>query len=275
MPELPEVETIKNDLAPQIVGRVFTGVSLCWPKAVRQPTPSEFRDRLVGKAIEGVERRGKYLIFRLSGGEALILHLRMSGSLLLRSPHESDGFVRTVFCLDSGQELRFSDVRKLGEIWLVHDERDVVGKLGPEPFDPAFTPEVMAQRISKRSTAIKSVLTDQTFVAGLGNIYADETLFEARIHPLTRAKELSYEEVERLHQAMRRVLSQATANRGTSISNYVDPSGQPGFNQYSLRLPRHEGEPCTVCNTPIQRLHLGGRSTYFCPKCQAHSGRRK
>jgi formamidopyrimidine-DNA glycosylase len=275
MPELPEVETIKNDLAPLLVGRVFTDVTLYWPRAVLKPSPGEFRSRLVGQAIKGLERRGKYLVFRLCDGEALILHLRMSGSLLLRSPSDADGFVRTVFHLDNGQELRFSDVRKMGVMWLVKDEKDVIGKLGPEPFDLSFTPEAMAQHLSQRSAPIKSVLMDQSFVAGLGNIYADEALFEARIHPGRRAKELSYQEVERLHQAIRSVLEQAIANRGTSISNYVDPAGRPGSNQYSLRLPRHAGEPCTVCHTYIERLRLGGRSAYFCPRCQANSGQER
>lgn len=271
MPELPEVETIKNDLAPQIVGRAFTDVTLSWPRAVREATPGEFRSRLIGQTVVGLERRGKYLIFRLSGGDALILHLRMSGSLLLRWPSATDGYVRTVFSLDNGQELRFSDVRKMGMMWLVKDVREVIDKLGLEPFDPAFTPQVMAQGLSKRAAPIKSVLMDQSFIAGLGNIYADEALFEARIHPGKLAKELSYQEVGRLHKAIMKVLRQAIAHRGTSISNYVDPAGQRGSNQYHLRLPRHEGEPCHVCNTPIQRLRLGGRSTYFCPKCQANS----
>ena len=152
---------------------------------------------------------------------------------------------------------------------------EAFGRLGPEPLESGFSVKRLAEMLAGRRGRIKPLLLDQSFIAGLGNIYADEALFEARIHPLTRAKKLSYQEVDRLHQAMRMVLRQATANRGTSISNYVDPSGQPGFNQYSLRLPRHEGEPCTVCNTPIERLHLGGRSTYFCPKCQAYPGRRK
>jgi len=275
MPELPEVETIKNDLTPQIVGRVFTDVKLSWPKAVRETAPDEFRSRLIGQTIVGLERRGKYLIFRLSGGEALILHLRMSGALLLRSPSDADGFVRTVFSLDNGQELRFSDVRKMGMIWLVKDVREVTDKLGPEPFDAAFTPQVMAQGLSKRSAPIKSVLMDQSFIAGLGNIYADEALFEAKIYPLKRAKELSHQDVKRLHKAIREVLDQAIAHRGTSISNYVDPAGQRGSNQYHLRLPRHEGSPCKVCNTPIQRLRLGGRSSYFCPRCQGNSELRR
>ena len=273
MPELPEVETIKRELAPRVVGRSFSGVTLNWPKAVQIPSPEAFSHSLVGKKIEKVDRRGKYLILRLSGGEALILHLRMSGSLLLRSsPGEPAPYFRTIFLLDNGVELCFRDPRKLGAMWMVKDEHSVVGKLGPEPLEPGFTPEVLVQRLSNRSAPIKAVLCDQTVLAGVGNMYADEALFAAGIHPLKRANSLSKEEVLRLHRAVRQVLEDAIASSGASTRDYRRPSGEPGSAQYAFQVAHRGGQPCPVCSTPIERIPIRNRGTYFCPRCQAGSG---
>jgi len=270
MPELPEVETIKRELAPIVVGRSFSGVVLNWPKAVQIPSSEAFSHCLMRKTIEKVDRRGKYLILRLSGGEALILHLRMSGSLLLRpSPGEPDPYFRTIFLLDNGLELCFRDPRKLGMIWLVQDENAVIGKLGPEPLEPDFTAEVLAQRLSNRSAPIKAVICDQTFLAGVGNMYADEALFAAGIHPLRRANSLSAEEVLRLHQAVRRVMEEAIAGSGASTSDYRRPSGEPGAAQFAFRVAHRGGQPCPVCSTPIERIPIRNRGTYFCTRCQA------
>ena len=273
MPELPEVETIKRELAPRVVGRSFSGVTLNWPKAVQIPSPEAFSHSLAGKKIEKVDRRGKYLILRLATGEALILHLRMSGSLLLRdAPGEHDPYFRTVFLLDDGVELCFRDPRKLGTMWLVEDESTVVGKLGLEPLEPGFTPGVMAQRLSNRSAPIKAVLCDQTVLAGVGNMYADEALFAAGIHPLKRANSLSKEEMLRLHMAVRQVLEEAIAGSGASTRDYRRPSGEPGSAQYAFQVAHRGGQPCPVCSTLIQRIPIRNRGTYFCPRCQAGSG---
>jgi len=269
MPELPEVETIKNDLLPKIVGHRFIGVNLSWAKAVRQPLPETFCQRLVGRTINGLARRGKYLIFRLSSGKALIIHLRMSGSLLLRPTNfEPDPYTRATFDLDNGTQLRLCDVRKLGVLWLVKDENSVVKKLGPEPLEPAFTPEILAQRLAKHTAPIKAVLCNQSFVAGIGNMYADEILYAARIHPLKRAKSLSREEVERLYQATIRVLNSAITHKGATIRDYRNPCGQPGTAQFFFCVAHRLGEPCPTCGTPIKRIPLRKRGTYFCPRCQ-------
>lgn len=269
MPELPEVETIKNDLAPRIAGLRFTGVTLLSPGMVRRPRAEGLSPRLVGQTIREVARRGKYLIFRLSNGETLLLHLRMSGSLLLKpSPAQADSYTRAIFNLDNGLELHFNDRRKLGTIELVTDETEVTGKLGPEPLDKSFTSEVLGQRLSGRKAPIKAVLCDQTVLAGIGNMYADEALFSARIHPLKPAGAFSREEIERLHRAIGEVLKVAIGNKGASISDYRRPYGELGSQQYFFQVAHRGGQPCPVCSTSIRRIPVRNRGTYFCPRCQ-------
>ncbi len=269
MPELPEVETIKNDLAPRIAGCRFTGVTLLAPQMVRRPAPESLGPQLVGKTIREVARRGKYLIFRLSSGEALLLHLRMSGSLLLKpGPGEVAPYTRAILNLDSGLELHFCDRRKLGTIELVPDEAEVNGKLGPEPLDENFTREVLGHRLRGRKAPIKAVLCDQTVLAGIGNMYADEALFSARIHPLRPAGALSRDEIARLHQAIVEVLKAAIGNRGATISDYRRPTGETGNQQDKFRVAHRGRQPCPVCGTSIQRIPIRNRGTYFCPRCQ-------
>lgn len=268
MPELPEVETIKRDLAPRIEGRCFVAVTLNWPRTVQIPSPEAFPHRLTGKCITELDRRGKYLIFRLANGEALILHLRMSGSLLLDPQGEPDPYCRAEFLLDDGTRLHFRDPRKLGRMWLVEDERIVVHGLGPEPLSGDFTAEVLRERAKKRSAPIKAVLCDQGFLAGVGNMYADEALFAAGIHPLRPASSLSTEEIVRLHYSLRRVLEEAIGSHGASITNYVRPNGEPGGAQFVFKVAHRGGQPCPVCATPIQRIPIRNRGTYFCPNCQ-------
>jgi formamidopyrimidine-DNA glycosylase len=269
MPELPEVEIIKNDLAPEIEGRRFVGVDLLCPEMVRRPSPQEFQNRIIGQAIREIARRGKYLIFRLETGEALLLHLRMSGSLLLKSaPAEAEPYSRAIFNLEGGLELHFCDRRKLGTIELVKNEKEVIGRIGPEPLEKGFTPELLSQRLSQRQSPIKAVLLDQTVLAGLGNMYADEALFFAHIHPLKKAKSLSGEEVEQLHQAITQVLISAIGNRGATISDYRDIYGQLGTHQFSFSVAHRGGEPCPRCGTTIERIPIRNRGSYFCPNCQ-------
>ncbi len=272
MPELPEVETIVNDLRPRIEERRFTGVAIYCPNMVHHTTINELRRRLPGQTIKEIARRGKYLIFRLASGEALIIHLRMTGSLLLRQKGErqpaSSNYVRAIFSLDNGMELLFTDRRKLGTISLVKDEDEVLVKLGPEPFDPEFSAEEMAKLLRNRKAPIKAVLCDQEFVAGIGNMYADEALFFARIHPLREANGLSFEEIQRLHKAIRDVLTKAIGNGGASVSDYRRPSGERGGQQYNFYAAHRGGQTCKVCTTPIERIPVRNRGTYFCPKCQ-------
>jgi formamidopyrimidine-DNA glycosylase len=269
MPELPEVETIVQGLREPLVGRQFTGVRVGWGNLIARPPAEEFERGLVGQRILDVKRRGKYLVFVLSGGGSLIFHLRMTGRLLIKnSDDELDRHDHLIFELDDGRELRFNNVRKLGRVYLVDDEDKVVGKLGPEPLADDFTPADFAALFSGRRGMIKPLLLNQRFIAGIGNIYADEALFAARIHPERRADTLTAEETERLYHAIRQVLRQGIENRGTTLSAYRDAEGREGRNQEYLRVFRHTDQPCPRCGTPIERTVVGGRGTYFCPRCQ-------
>ncbi len=270
MPELPEVETIKNELLPRVVGHDVTDVTLFWDGIVRQPSIEEFRSRLIGQRITAINRRGKYLIFGLTGADKLIIHLRMTGSLLLKPASDEPGkFVRAILHLDKSIGLHFRDPRKMGRMWLVADENSIVGKLGPEPLEADFTPQVMARLLNKRTAPIKALLCDQTVVAGIGNMYADEALFAAKIHPLRLGGSLSRDEVERLHHAIKQVLEAAIGNKGASVDTYFRPGGETGTAHFQFKVAhRLGGKSCPVCGTPIQRIAVRNRGTYFCPKCQ-------
>ena len=271
MPELPEVETIRCDLYPHVCGRTITAVRIT-PDAVPLVdgvSPAAFERRLKGRRIEGLSRRGKYLILHLSGGLHLVVHLRMTGALLHRdAAAPADRYVRAVLSLDDNTELRFTDLRKLGRLRLVAHPDEAVGSLGPEPLDARFTATVLRQAIGRRRAPIKAVLLDQRALAGLGNIYADEALFAARIHPQRRADTLSEAENRRLHRSIRRVLRDALDNRGASFRDYVDGGGREGRHQFHVKVFRRTGQPCYVCGAEIERTKVGGRSTHFCPRCQ-------
>lgn len=266
MPELPEVETIKNELLPHVLGREVAGITLFWEGIVRQPSVEEFCSRVIGQRITGLIRRGKYLLFSLSSGEILVVHLKMTGSLLLDS--DNDRFVRAVIHLDDSSRVTFRDPRKLGAMWLTRDGNAVKDKLGPEPLEADFTPEVLAQRLHNRTAPIKPVLIDQSVIAGIGNMYADEALFDAKIHPLKPAGSLSGDEVERLHSAIKQVLWSAIGNKGASVQNYFRPGGELGTAHFEFRVAHGRGKDCPNCGTPIQRITVRNRGTYFCPKCQ-------
>jgi len=270
MPELPEVETIKNELLPHIVGRRVNGVTLFWEGIVHQPSAREFCSRLIGQRLIGLARRGKYLIFSLTSGEVLVIHLKMTGSLLLKPAlAEADKFVRAVICLDNGTEIHFRDPRKLGAVWLVEDNNSIVGRLGPEPLEAGFTPQLLAQRLANRTAPIKALLSDQTFIAGIGNMYADEALFAAGVHPLRSGGSLSSEEVERLHSTIQQVLWSAISNKGASVENYFRPDGTLGTAHFQFQVAhRLGGKLCPVCDTPIERIAVRHRGSYFCPECQ-------
>ncbi|MFP3897705.1 MAG: bifunctional DNA-formamidopyrimidine glycosylase/DNA-(apurinic or apyrimidinic site) lyase [Dehalococcoidia bacterium] len=267
MPELPEVETIKNELAPWIVGQSFTDVAILDARLVWGGSPEELRCGLVGQRVEGLARRGKYLIFHLSSGRSLIVHLRMTGSLLL-NPREADRYVRAVFQFSNGKCLALSDRRRLGLIWLVDDAGTAVGKLGPEPLGGSLTADILRQRLSRHRIPIKAALLDQRVVAGIGNMYADEALFAAGIHPLRRANELSAEEVRTLHNCIRRVLEAAIGCKGASVDTYVRPRGELGTAHCDFRVAHRGGQPCPVCGSTIERVAIQNRGSYFCPHCQ-------
>jgi len=267
MPELPEVETIKNELAPWVVGQSFTRVTILDDKLVCGGSAQKVRRGLVEQKIESLERRGKYLIFHLSNGGSLLIHLRMTGSLLL-DPKEVDRYARAVFHLSNGHRFVFNDRRRLGVMWLVDDAETVVCKLGPEPLDRSFTTDVLLQRLSRHHIPIKAVLLDQHIVAGVGNMYADEALFAARVHPLSKADELSTKEVRTLHNCIRRILRAAIDSKGASVDTYVRPGGERGTAHFNFKVAHRGGEPCPICVCPIERCVVQNRGTYFCPRCQ-------
>jgi formamidopyrimidine-DNA glycosylase len=269
MPELPEVETIKRDLSPLAVGRTIIGVTVAWEGCVDRPSMATFRERVVGRRIEAVGRRGKFLVMNLSGGGALLVHLRMTGSLLICEPTEPwQTHARLAFGLDDGRELRFVTVRKFARVYLVEDPQEVLGELGPEPLEEGLNREAFCQLFDNRRGMIKPLLLDQRFIAGLGNIYVDEALFRARIHPQRTADNLTPAELDGLLVTIREVLREAIANEGTSRSDYVRPDGSQGTQQERLLVSGRAGDPCPRCGTEIERIVVGGRGTYICPRCQ-------
>ena len=267
MPELPDVEAIRRYLLPKLKGRTISAVSTTWERAVQEPSPAQLKRRVAGQCIADILRRAKFLCFKLSGGEPLILHLGMTGSLIVEPASATPRrFAHHTFSLDSGDELRFIDPRKLGKLWLVKDEAPVLGDLGPEPLEPSFTPAVLGKALA-RNAPVKALLMDQAVVAGLGNIYADETLFAAGIHPLTLGAELTPAQVKRLHQAIRKVLPRATTLL-EKVLPVESPPTESDLSQGVLLMPREAGAACTRCRAKVQRIVLRGRSTYLCPREQ-------
>lgn len=269
MPELPEVETVVRALRPSLNGRAIVDVQSDWPRHIDRPDLAELRWRIHGRRIQDVRRRGKYIVIPLDGEETLIIHLRMSGHLAVvdgDTPH--DKHTHTVFILDDGRELRFRDTRKFGRVYLVHDPQEVLGKLGPEPLDAGFTAAELQKRLQGRRRILKPMLLDQSVIAGIGNIYADEALFYACLHPERQANTLADEEIAALHKAIVDVLRDGVAREGASIDSYLKPDGEKGDMQNALAVFRRTGEACPRCGGPIQRKVVGGRSTHFCPNCQ-------
>jgi formamidopyrimidine-DNA glycosylase len=270
VPELPEVETIRRDLLPRVVGRTFSHIHIVpgAERIVQWPSPAEFARALAGRRIEDVSRRGKYLLFHLSDGRYLIVHLRMTGAVLHRLKGAAeDPYLRICFSLDDSSELRYTDLRKLGSMWLVEEPEPVVGKLGPDALE-GLTGQALRSLTDGRSAPIKAVLMDQQALAGLGNIYSEEALFMAGIHPRRPAKSLAGDESRRLGKTIREVVLEAMGHRGSSFRDYVDVEGREGQHQWHVKVYRRTGEPCYNCGTPIERIKVGGRSTHFCPRCQ-------
>ncbi len=274
MPELPEVETVRATLAPAVLGHVIKEVRVgSFTGVIGDMPPAMFSAATVGRTIVGIGRRGKYLVIRLSDDTAIIVHLRMTGQLLVQRATEPPvRFQHLALGLDGGPEIRFADQRKFGRV--LHVPSDVVDRLdrrlGPEPLAATFTARRLALSLSRRAGKIKNVLLDQTVVAGLGNIYVDEALFRARLHPLRPAQSLSMPEVQALHRAIRSVLRQGLTHRGTTFSSYRDAYGEGGGNQRHLSVYGRGArrEPCDICGAPLERLVVGGRGTHICPSCQ-------
>ncbi|HXK32628.1 MAG TPA: bifunctional DNA-formamidopyrimidine glycosylase/DNA-(apurinic or apyrimidinic site) lyase, partial [Dehalococcoidia bacterium] len=275
MPELPEVETVRRDLEARIVGRTIVSCEIAAdaPRLVQLLTPSEFCRQLRGRTVAGLRRRGKYLIVDLDDGRAWVMHRRMSGNVLYRRPDDPpDDYVRATFDLDDGHQLRWADLRKFGTMWLVEDATMVMEALGPEPLASEFTPAVLRGRAGRRAAPIKSVLLDQSVVAGLGNLYSDEALHYARIHPLRPANRLRPDDWVRLHagiiEALRMGIEARGSSLGTTLRDHVNVDGDPGRNQETVQAYGRAGQPCYRCGTLMRRIKIGGRSSVYCPKCQ-------
>ena len=271
MPELPEVETIRLSLMKKLTGRTIKGVEVHYPRMVELQTVDELQRSITGKTIERLERRGKYLLLRLSEDLVLALHLRMTGQLTVQpADHPVADATYFLLRLDNDTELRFRDQRKFGKVFLFASDRlpAALVKMGPEPLAEEFTQELLRERFAGHKLAVKKALLNQEIVAGIGNIYADEALFVAGIHPARPVDSLSEAELDRLHQAIRQVLQEGVANRGTTKRDYLDGEGNPGSYQNMLRVYGRKGMPCPQCGAPVAKMNFGGRGTHFCPLCQ-------
>ncbi|HHX65971.1 MAG TPA: bifunctional DNA-formamidopyrimidine glycosylase/DNA-(apurinic or apyrimidinic site) lyase [Chloroflexi bacterium] len=270
MPELPEVEVVARGLRQDLVGDRVRDVEVRWARTVATPSVDEFRRQLPGCSVTDVSRRAKFVVVTLSP-RYLLVHLRMSGRLLLGGPDDrlaDHRHARVIFELVSGRTLCLLDMRKFGRMYLVDDPEQIVGDLGPEPLDDAFTPETLAELLHGRRRQIKAALLDQRVVAGLGNIYVDEALWQAHIHPLQRASDLTFNQMVALHGAIRRVLLCAIANKGTTFRDYRTPRNEAGQNLPALSVYGRAGESCLRCGREIVRAVMAGRGTHYCPYCQ-------
>jgi len=289
MPELPEVETTVRDLSEKIIGRKIVDVFCDSPNLIKKPSSfASFKKEITGKKILDIQRRGKYILFFLSHNKVLIAHQKLTGHFLYGKWKKEKGqwipllegalndpmnkFIHLVFVLDNGWMLALSDLRKFARIELIDKEEfknhKELNSLGPDALDPKLTPKKFVEIVASKKRPIKQVLMDQTLIAGIGNIYSDEALFDAGIHPLRKANELSNEELKKLFNSIKKVLKRGLETGGESISDYRHIDGTKGnFDKYR-KVYRREGEKCKRCGALIQRKKLGQRSTYFCPNCQ-------
>ena len=271
MPELPEVETVVRNLREPLIGRTFTHVAIYWNRTVARPSASGLRRLLPGLRILAINRRAKYLVFELGSvaaeppTDSLLIHLKMSGRLEIAPlGRPIDKHDRVIFDLDDGRQLRFNDTRKFGRVYLVARPEEVTGKLGPEPLGDDFSVSAFMALITRRAGRLKPLLLDQTFIAGVGNIYADEALWLAQLHPLRRADSLSDVEVRALYRGIRKALRDGIRHNGASF-DWVYPEGNY---QNEFRVYDREGEACRRCKRPIRRIVVGQRGTHFCSHCQ-------
>jgi len=268
MPELPEVETVARDLRPLITGATIVDATTFWARTLRSVSPEAFADGVAGRRIEAVGRRAKQIVLDLSGGAFLTIHLKMTGQLfVVPQGGRDDPYVRLVLTLEDGREIRFRDIRKFGKIGLYVATDDPFARIGPEPLADTFTVAAFRKRLRARKGRLKPLLLDQAFIAGIGNIYADEALWAARLHPLRTARTLRPADERRLWLAIRRILAEAVIRRGSSIDDYTAPDGD-GEMQDHLAVYQRTGEPCLRCGRPIRRIVVGGRATHFCSWCQ-------
>jgi len=293
MPELPEVETVCRQLDPELTGHRIDALEVLDARWCRPVPPARLEAAVEGATIHGLGRRGKYLLLTLDGARTLVMHLRMTGNLVLveaeskLDPSEgrrlyegersaSERHLRARFRLDDGRELWFTDPRRFGEAFLIDDSRleERFAKLGVEPLSAEFTPEALGEMAAGRTAPLKSFLLDQSGVAGVGNIYADEALFRARLHPLSPAGSMKPGHQEALRDAVVAALEAGIDGGGASIDDYRDGRGEKGTMQDEFLVHTREGEPCPRCESPIVRIVVSGRSTYYCPNCQVRLRRK-
>lgn len=273
MPELPEVETVKETLRQLVIGKTITDIEVLWPKIIKRPDDVElFCMRLKGQTIQAIGRRGKFLKFFLDE-DVLVSHLRMEGRYMTaRSGEPCDKHTHVRFKFTDESELRYRDVRKFGTMHVFskgeEEKHPPLAGLGPEPLEQWFTGAYLAKKLSHTTRNVKAALLDQTVVTGLGNIYVDESLFRARIHPERRADRLSDADIRRLHRAIRKTLREAIAKGGSTIRSYVDGQGEMGMFQLTLFVYGRAGEACKGCGTELEKRVVAGRGTHFCPACQ-------
>jgi len=278
MPELPEVETVARELrAAGVVGRRIVQARVSWPRTVATPSARAFVRGVKGRRIASLDRRGKYLVIRLTGGRYVLVHLRMTGQLFFatgaarRGKHE-----HLTLRLDDGRELRFRDTRKFGRWYLLEDAETKLGALGPEPLSPELTARAFGRRLAARRAMLKPLLLNQAFIAGLGNIYVDEALWDAGLHPRRKSDSLREEQRRRLYLSIRKVLRRGIESMGTTLgaglTNFRTVEGGYGSNKDNLRVFRRAGEPCPRCGAAIKRMIVGQRSTHICPRCQRVRG---
>ncbi len=264
MPELPEVETIARSLEPQLIGKTILNADVRWARTLAMPSVRKFKEEIQGERVEKVSRRAKFLNIGLTTYN-LLIHLRMSGDVLIKKGKiRAEKHDRVILRLSGNESLIFNDTRKFGRMWLTRNPEEVTGKLGPEPLGRDFTPERLWDALRQRHRRLKPLLMDQTFLAGLGNIYTDEALHAARLHPLTLANSVTRPQAKRLHHAIQKTLQEGIRRNGASI----DWVYRGGDFQNHFRVYGREGKPCPVCGTPIRRIVVGQRGTHFCPNCQ-------
>jgi formamidopyrimidine-DNA glycosylase len=276
MPELPEVETVRIGIAPVLTGARIRHAAISDPRLTRPLPPEVVAAELVGERVEAVERRGKYLVFRFESGRVLLIHLRMTGSLLYAGSGSlpDDPYRRAVLSLDNGSDVAYRDVRRFGT-WELLEPGELqpyfTKRLGPEPLG-TLSARKLGERLAGRRAPLKAALLDQRTLAGMGNIYADEALWDARLSPLRPAGSLDGDELMRLHRAVRRALRRGIARQGATLTDYRTANGDRGTMQEEFRVYGREGDPCDRCGAPIEKARVGGRGTWFCPACQPRAG---
>jgi len=270
VPELPEVESVRRGLAPVLEGRRLRRVEIADARLTRPFDPGEVARALEGERVKALDRRGKYLVVRFESGRALLIHLRMTGSLL-QGDLRDDPYRRAVVRLDDGSDVAYRDVRRFGT-WLLLEPEEVEpyldARVGAEPLERAFGAAALAAKLAKRRAPVKAALLDQRTLAGVGNIYADEALWRARIHPLREARSLDADEVKALRKGVRDALQLGIRRQGSTLRDYRLPDGGSGGMQAEFKVYGRAGEPCERCGTPIERIRVAGRGTWYCPFCQ-------